>query len=313
MAEITTPALRRTISELSTEVLLYSEMLSAGAVCTRAQHNEPLLQKTEFDTSLVYQLIGNDPAVMARAAAILEERNPYGVDINMGCSAPEFLKKELGAALLGNFTNTQKIVRECRKSVKSILSVKMRTGFESNDEKLMLDFIKMFEDEGVDQIAIHPRWAKLSFRRKADRSFIKIAKQNTKIPVAGNGDVASADDAVSMMEETGCDAVMIGREAVRSPWIFALSSKKLKGETSPLEINIEKIFVDTLSYIMLYLPENLQKSRAHRFCAYFSKNAKFGHQLFTKIRHIDKIDDMIYGVRDYYSRNREESVIKITP
>ena len=312
MAEITTPALRRTVAEFSPGMILFSEMLSAGAVCTRANHNEPLIMKTEFDENLIYQIAGNDPDIMAESSLILQESGCFGIDINMGCSAPDILKKKQGAALLADFNRAREIVSACRKTVRTKLSVKIRAGIEKNDRELMLNFIKMFADEGVDFVTIHPRWAKISFKRNADWEMISIAKKISSIPVVGNGDIVSPIDAIKMMKDTACDAVMIGREAVKSPWIFSLSEKLASRQTSKLEVNIRNVFIQTLGYISQYLPERLHKSRGHRFCFYFSKNVKFGHQLFSKIRQLGKIDEMITEIDEYFNRNRDESLRLIT-
>jgi len=150
MAELSTPALRGTIREFSGNVVLCSEMLSAGAVASRAPHNEPLLQKLECDDPFIYQIVGSRPDVMAEACAVLSARGCYAIDLNMGCAAPEIIKTGAGARLLADAGAARRVVRACRKATPVKLSVKMRAGFDDADEARLVDFARMLEDEGVD-------------------------------------------------------------------------------------------------------------------------------------------------------------------
>ncbi|MCP4131337.1 MAG: tRNA-dihydrouridine synthase family protein [bacterium] len=306
MAEITTPALRRTIKEFTGNVLLYSEMLSAAAIVSGVSYNENRMQKLDFDDPFVFQLMGNSPDIMGQACEILSDIGCYGIDINMGCSAPVILQKGLGSGLLKEPEKAREIVRVCRKKTTSSLSVKLRSGFEKHDEEFLIDFTRMLQDEGVDFIALHPRFAKLGFARKADWSLVKSVKKHLSIPVLGNGDISSAEMAMRKINETGCDGIMIGREAVTAPWIFKLCDDIYHNNPSSLSVDILQVFINTLDYLALYLPEYLHKSRAHRFCVYYCKNAKFGHELFRKIRNVDSINEMKSIVYDYYERNEGE-------
>jgi len=308
MAEITTPALRRTIKYFTDDVVLFSEMLSAGAVVRGAKFNNARLSTYEFDDPYVFQIIGDSPDIMAEACLILSEKKSYAIDINMGCSAPDILKKGFGAKLLTDIKKTRALVKACRKNTKTLLSVKMRTGFEKNDETYMSEFLKMLEDEGIDFISIHPRYAKLSFARSADWRLIKLAKKTISIPVIGNGDIKIPETALKNMDETGCDAVMIGREAARTPWIFKTCSELMNNGYTSFDVDACEVFLKTLDYISLYLPGELHKSRGHRFCSYYSKNVKFSHDLFTKIRRVDSIENMKTIVYDYYARNPDEKM-----
>lgn len=312
MAEITTPALRRIIREYSGGVTLYSEMLLSGALVSRAPHNEPLVQRHGFDDPFIYQIVGNSPAVMAEAARLLADRGPYGIDINMGCAAPDIVKTGSGAGLLGNPPLARDIVRACRAAVKCSLSVKMRSGVEESDADRLVDFAGMLEGEGVDFITLHPRHSRLGFRRSADWKLIRKVKQCLRIPVVGNGDVTGPASALRMMSETGCDGVMIGREVVKSPWIFRLCEDAVEKRSSRLIIDLRDVFLAALEHMALYLPERLHKSRAHRFCSYFSKNVHFSHDLFTRIRREISIAGMKQAVADYYERNPEETVKTIS-
>lgn len=281
-------------------------MLSAGAIAACAPHNRPLVEKHDFDDPLIYQIVGADAAVMAEACRILSEKGCYGIDINMGCPNHDIVKKGHGAKLLTDPTKARDVVRACRGATTGELSVKMRSGYEENDERHFINFISMLEGEGVDFITIHPRFARLGFRRTADWRMISLSKKHVSIPVIGNGDIDSPETAVKRLREYGCDGIMIGREAIRSPWIFKLTGNLLAGYPSAIEIDIQEIFTKVLTLIREYLPARLHKSRGHRFCAYFANNARYGHELFTKIRREGTIEGMLNIVADYYGRNSHE-------
>jgi nifR3 family TIM-barrel protein len=312
MAETSTPALRRIIKEFCPEAIVCSEMLSAGAIAAGAPHNEPLIMKREFDEPLIYQIVGSDPVVMSDACSVLSKTNCFAVDINMGCPNHDIVKKGQGAKLLTDIDKAAIVIRACRKATSVRLSVKMRTGYEGNDERHYLNFIRMLESEGVDFITVHPRYAKLGFSRTAEWRLVALAKRHASIPVIGNGDIDTPESAVNRMAESGCDGVMIGREAVKSPWIFRLAADLMSGRNAVLEVNLRDVCIKILGYMQEYLPERLHKSRSHRFCAYYTRNARYGHELFTKIRRegdIGLIQELVY---DYYRRNSDEAEKKYT-
>ena len=313
MAELTTPALRETIKGFGGEVVLCSEMLSAAAIVARSRHNEPLILKRDFEEPFVYQIVGTDAAVMADAARMLQERGCWSLDINMGCSAPDIAKTGAGARLLSDPGRAREIVRACRKAVSIKLSVKMRAGYDSSDPARLVEFARMLESEGVDHLTLHPRHGRLGFRRKADWKLVALLKESLGIPVIGNGDITSPEGAVARLGETGCDAVMIGREAVKSPWIFMLCAELLDGLAREHVIPVRDIFIDVLGRLRDSLPPHLHKSRGHRFAFYYSKNAYFSHELFTRIRREAGIDGMIARVTDYYDAHPDEATIVICP
>lgn len=311
MAEITTPALRDTIRDFSSRVILYSEMISAAALVGGSGLNPSIDRKNTRDDPFVYQLEGADPDKMAEACGILSARSCLAVDINMGCSAPDIVKKGAGAKLLTNIALAKRIVRACRKAVPGLLSVKMRTGYEHNDKAYILSFVKMLEEEGIDFIAVHPRYAKLAFKRTADWRLVKTIKENCSFPVIGNGDINSAEHAIRRMNDAGCDGIMIGRTAVKEPWIFRICDALFDNEDITITLDIPNICTTTLDRIASSLPELLHASRGHRFCFYYLKNAEFGHQLLSKIRKVKKIDEMKEIVENYYYRNPHERYKKI--
>lgn len=315
MAEVTTPALRRIVSRFWPDTVLCSEMLSAGAIAAGGPHNEPLVRRHDFDRVFVYQLVGAAPEVMAEAARRLSQRGCDGIDINMGCPKHDIVKKGMGAALLRDAALARQIVRACRVAVDGRLSVKLRSGWESSDEERLAEFLTMIQDEGADYVTLHGRHARLGFTRAADWRLVALARRRLAIPVVGNGDIAAADQAARRMRETGCQGVMIGRRAVERPWIFRAAGMHLAGREDRFTVDAAAVFDEALAGVQELLPPNLHKSRGHRVAVYLCHNARFGHELFTRIRRCDRIDDMRALVRDYYGRNPAEARFEyhITP
>ncbi|HEY1405598.1 MAG TPA: tRNA-dihydrouridine synthase family protein [Spirochaetota bacterium] len=310
MAEITTPSLRTAIRSYSPNVTLCSEMLSAYHVLHGGKINRYLLARAEGE-NLVYQLLGNDPAIMRDAALSLAALSPAGINFNLGCSAPDILKMRCGAHLLKEKELVRDIVRSVRRAISIPFSVKMRAGFESVDLPFTLDFCRMLADEGVDSVTIHGRAAKQGFRGGADWKLVSAVKESLKIPVYGNGDIVTAEDAVSRMNTCALDGVMIGRIAVQKPWIFALCDAIDSKNNLSLSIDLVELCSVILESLMRDLPEDLHKSRAHRFLFYFTKNFRFGHPLMNSIRNESSIPIMQTLVTEYCQRNEAERVVRV--
>jgi tRNA-dihydrouridine synthase B len=308
MAELTTPCLRSIIRSFSSDVVLYSEMLSAGAVVRGGHFNESRQITLATDDPFIFQIIGCEPNTMGAACAVLSQERCSGIDINMGCSAPDILARGWGSKLLTDISLTKNIIRQCRKHTTGTLSVKIRSGFDKHDTDFLKSFTSMLQDEGVDYLTLHGRFAKQAFKRRADWELVRMLKNHLNIPVVGNGDISTAQEAAAYITEGYCEAVMIGREAVKSPWIF----KSCSGSgDSTFTVDIENIFLEMLTLIEEYLPLELHKSRAHRFAAYYSGNVMFGHDLMSSIRQCDSLSAMGECFSAYLSRNPHERIITV--
>ncbi|MBC7793444.1 MAG: tRNA-dihydrouridine synthase family protein [Clostridia bacterium] len=168
---------------------------------------------------LLVQLMGNEADDMADAAAVLADAGADVVDLNMGCPTKRASNNGVGAAMLKDVGLVDRVVSALRKRIPGLMSVKMRAGFD--DPEHVLTLARTIESAGADFLTIHPRLRRDQYNGVADWRIITRIKEAVRIPVVGNGDVWYADDALRMRRETGCDAVMIGRPAIRNPWIFA--------------------------------------------------------------------------------------------
>lgn len=232
--------------------LVVSEMVSANGLIYDSDKTYRLMESRPEEKPLAIQLFGSDPAVMAEAARRVAETGVEIIDINCGCSVKKVLKTGSGSALMGTPELAREIFKAVKEAIAIPLTVKMRSGWDaSGDDALLL--ARYAEEVGVDAVAVHPRTAKQGFGGQADWSVIKRVKEALSIPVIGNGDILSPEDALGMFDATGCDAVMIGRAAIGDPAIFKRTNALLSGTiVKPSLVDhfamMERYFTDSLDY-----------------------------------------------------------------
>jgi tRNA-dihydrouridine synthase B len=240
MAGITDIAFRELCSGLGCG-LLYTEMVSAKGLYYGSSNTEALMKISEKEKSVAIQIFGNDPKIMASACEIFNTRDDICmVDVNMGCPVPKIIKNGEGSALMKDPKLAAEIIKEMKKVSTKPVTVKFRKGFDSNSVNAV-EFAKHMEDAGIDAIAVHGRTREQMYEGKADWDIIKAVKENVKVPVIGNGDIFSVEDAMKIKEVTNCDAIMVARGAMGNPWIFREIMQSLNGEEVIYPTAVEKI------------------------------------------------------------------------
>jgi nifR3 family TIM-barrel protein len=220
MAGVTDTVFRRFIRNLGGCGLIMTEFTSAdGVLRAKDQKAKRYLHFYEDEHPISAQLFGSNPQVMADAARMVEDLGFDLVDLNLGCPAKKVVKCNGGSGLLRDLPLIGEIFRSVRKAVSVPFTVKFRAGW-NDDEIVCVELARMAEDCGLAAVALHARTREQGYSGNARWEWISAIKQAVKIPVIGNGDIRSPEDACAMIAQTGCDAVMIGRSAPANPWIF---------------------------------------------------------------------------------------------
>lgn len=209
--------------------LVCMEMVSAKAIYYHNKNTDMLMQTAPGEHPVSLQLFGSDPQIMSEMARQIEER-PFDIlDVNMGCPVPKVVNNGEGSALMKDPVLVRKIVTSMAKAVKKPLTVKIRMGFDQEHINAV-EIAKIIEDSGAAAVAVHGRTRQQYYSGEADWEIIRQVKEAVSIPVIGNGDVDSPEKARRMLEETGCDGVMVGRAARGNPWLFGRIVRYLENE-----------------------------------------------------------------------------------
>lgn len=253
--------------------LVYSEMVSAKALHYNDRKTYELLKTDEREAPLCVQIFGSDPHIMAQNAYKALSTGAQLLDINMGCPAPKIASNGDGSALLKNPELIGKIVHEVSSAVDVPVTCKIRSGFDEPAD--VSEIAKIIEDNGAAAVAVHPRTRSMYYSGRADWSVISEVKKSVSIPVIGNGDIFCAEDAVRMLDETGCDAVMIARGARGNPFIFRRVLSLINGGKADIEPTISErmsVMREHLDILTEQKGEYIGIREARKHIAWYIKN-----------------------------------------
>ena len=305
MAGISNSAFRRIAKEMGVG-LVVAEMVSDKAIYFGSQKTIDMLYMKEEERPISQQIFGSDKESFVYAAKyILKNMKPDIIDINMGCPVPKVATRaQAGSALLKNPDKVYEIVKAVVEAVDIPVTVKIRSGW---DEKSInaVEIAKVIEKAGASAITVHPRTRAQGYSGKADWNIIKQVKENVKIPVIGNGDIKTCYDAKRMLEETKCDAVMIGRGVLGNPWLIRdcldyLNDKEIKEVTILDKLNM---VTKHLNYLLEFKPEKLAILEMRTQIGYYLKGiSKDYKQRFMKVNTKEEFMNLVSEVKNEYCK-----------
>mgnify|MGYP001031898972 CR=1 FL=1 len=274
--------------------LICMEMVSAKAILYKNKNTEDLMTIHPGEHPVSLQLFGSDPEILAQIAAQIEER-PFDIlDFNMGCPVPKVVNNGEGSALMKDPALVRKIVTGMVKAVKKPVTVKIRKGFNEESANAV-EIAKILEDCGVAAIAVHGRTRAQFYSGKADWDIIRQVKEAVSIPVIGNGDVVDAASAEALVEQTGCDGIMIGRGAEGNPWIFKQilhyeQTGELLEKPSPQEVT--EMILRHAKMQMEFKGEYIGMREIRKHAAWYTAGYKNSAKLRGKINETETYEEL---------------------
>lgn len=308
MAGICNSSFRRIIKQMGAG-LIYCEMVSDKAIFYNNKKTIEMLQMTEEERPIVQQIFGSDKESFVEAAKfIYKNMKPDIIDINMGCPVPKVaVRAQAGSALLKNPEKIHEIVSAVVESVPIPITVKIRSGWDKNSINAV-EIAKICENAGASAICVHPRTRNQGYSGEADWNIIKKVKENVSIPVIGNGDIKDVYDAKRMLEDTGCDAIMIGRATLGNPWLIKEIVEYLEQNKLPQKITkIEKVnmCLKHLEYLQEIKDEKVAVLEIRNHIAWYLKGLDGSNEIKNKVYQTKKINDIILILNEYKNNFKE--------
>ena len=303
MAGITDIAYRGLCKEFGCD-LVYTEMVSAKGLYYGSSNTEALMQISNIEKPVAIQIFGNDPKIMASACEIFNARDDICiVDVNMGCPVHKIVKNGEGSALMKNPKLATQIIKEMKKVSTKPVTVKFRKGFDSNSVNAV-EFAKYMEDAGIDAITVHGRTREQMYEGTADWNIIKDVKASVRVPVIGNGDIFTAQDALRIKEITSCDAIMIARGAMGNPWIFREVMQAINAKEVIYPTALEKIdmCIRHLDLAVKYYQEARAVREMRKHVAWYIKGLNNCTEIKSKInvqKNYDGVKLVLLSYKEY--------------
>lgn len=294
MAGITDMPFRKYMKRLGAGVVV-SELVSAHGINYKSEKTFLLTKYHESERPIGIQLFGETPEAIAEAAKIMEQTGVDFIDLNFGCPVKKVVCKGAGSALLKDLTQLRKVLGVVRSSIKIPLTIKIRTGWDHNSKNAH-EVCQIAYDEGVTWVAIHGRTRSQAYEGLSDWDYIADVKAKSNIAIIGNGDITSAQEAVERLNGSSCDAVMIGRGCLKSPWIFKEAEELLAGRSSLAKKSFYQLLMELSAEYSQSGDEKYQAVQLKKFSSWYSAgfpgSAHFRKNIFAKTNLIETKEEI---------------------
>lgn len=310
MAGITDRAFRSFMRDMGCGVVI-TELVSGHGIEYKSAKTLALMEFEEVQRPVGIQLFGETPEIVARAAQVVEEQGADFVDLNFGCPVPKVVKKGAGSAILKDLVAVEAMFRAVKASIKIPLTVKIRTGWDENSRNAE-KVAEIAYNEGLTWVAIHGRTRAGGYSGWADWDYIGDVKAKSKIPILGNGDIATAEQAVDRIKQTGVDGVMIGRGCLKNPWIFRDANAIWAAEGQPHKAELEKtlsleekdfpgVFLRLTESFTAYRDERIKLIQMKKFASWYSSGYPGASQFRKNIFQTSTLEETLKATLDFFA------------
>ena len=288
--------------------LHFTEMIDAAAHLKGRSYEAYYADASPCPDRVVFQIVGTDEDELVAAAASLASGDCAGIDINMGCSAPQLVRRGAGIAWMSDLSAAARLTGRLRKAVGAkTLSMKLRLG-ETEDGDRLVDFARALEGSGADFLTLHPRVRRDSLSRPARWEWVKTLRDSLTIPVIGNGDL----DRFSVLEQrartTPADGWMVGRRAVTAPWTFRYWAGRWADPTFDFEVDLEQVCLRFHELLEKHQPSEFWVTRSRRFYLYFGRNLTFGNRWGARLQNHREYRGLVAEALGYFEQHPSERV-----
>lgn len=323
MATLSHEAFRHSIEKFGGCDEYVTEMINASSLLTMGPFEKYYLMNGPCPEKIVWQITGNNAESIAKASVVAAQHGGIGIDINMGCSAPQIYKTGAGIAwMIKPIEETRSLVRQVKQALTAYesqsqenrhirLSVKCRLGAEDFTDESFFSFTDMLIQEGVELITLHPRTIKEKYRRLPKYEYVQKLAKRSPIPIILNGDIKDAKSAkYALSKAPSCAGLMIARMAAQKPWIFSEIKKNLHNEDAEkITVDCQSLALEFIDNVMLYQPPEFYKTRLQRFFAYYCLNFSFAHYFQTQMLNAKSIEESREYILNYFEKEPNDRFI----